>query len=226
MIRLESLRRDEALRYLGYGDNAPDAAMTALLDSCEAQLRAAIRPQYLLRQFSIARIPEGISFLGTSLVFPGHSLREHLEGCDRAVLLCATLSSGADACIRAAQVTDMARALVLDALASAAIEQVCERAEAALHESLPKTYMTWRFSPGYGDFPLSVQGEFLNVMDAGKRIGLCATDTSLLTPRKSVTAVIGLSDSELAPKKRGCVTCSMRASCAYRGRTCAGADGK
>ena len=117
----------------------------------------------------------------------------------------------------------MTDALLYDALASAAIEQVCDAAAGELHRALPELYQTWRFSPGYGDFPLEVQPMLLAVLDAPKRIGLCATDSLLLTPTKSVTALIGLSETEPPKRLRGCATCSMRDRCAYRGSCAYGA---
>ncbi len=56
----------------------------------------------------------------------------------------------------------------------------------------------WRFSPGYGDCPLSAQRSIVNsVLNATRLIGLTVTPTSLLIPTKSVTAVIGLFDGEV-----------------------------
>ena len=47
-----------------------------------------------------------------------------------------------------------------------------------------------RYSPGYGDWDLPVQREVLELVEA-KSIGLSLTETFILQPRKSVTAVIG-----------------------------------
>jgi hypothetical protein len=77
---------------------------------------------------------------------------------------------------------------------------------------------TWRFSPGYGDLPLDIQTEFLQILDAPKRIGLNTTANNILTPRKSVTAVIGLSQGEISQGRRGCAICRMKDKCQYRKR--------
>lgn len=94
----------------------------------------------------------------------------------------------------------MTRSLAMDALASAGIEQVCNRAEECFREQLPDTYFTWRFSPGYGDLPLSLQPEILRLLDLEKRLGLTVTAEHILIPRKSVTAIVGLADR---PLKKG-----------------------
>ncbi len=110
----------------------------------------------------------------------------------------------------------MEKALVADSLASAAVEQVCEAAEEEIRAAIGNYGYTWRFSPGYGDFPLDIQGEFLNALDAPKRIGVNVTDSLILIPRKSVTAVMGVSENEIPKSRRGCGNCKMKETCPYR----------
>ena len=77
-----------------------------------------------------------------------------------------------------------------------------------------------RFSPGYGDLPIETQAKFLAVTDATKRVGINLSDSFLMIPRKSVTAIIGLfTDGKLARprrKKIACGDCSMKKNCEYR----------
>ena len=51
---------------------------------------------------------------------------------------------------------------------------------------------TRRYSPGYGDLPLSVQPALLDALDAGRRLGVTLTESLLMVPMKSVTAVVGI----------------------------------
>ena len=216
-VTLTHIDRSQALRYLGYGTHAPDDATARRLEACEARLMSLMRPQYIYRVFPLEYVQGQPSLTGCRLPLEGKDIAAHLSGCSHGALLAATLSASVDQCLRQAQATDMTDALLYDALASAAIEQVCDAAAEALHRAMPALYQTWRFSPGYGDFPLAVQPVLLDVLDAPKRIGLCATDSCLLTPAKSVTALIGLSETEPPKRLRGCATCSMRDRCAYRG---------
>lgn len=216
MQPLTYIDRAQACRYLGYGNNAPDADTAKRLCACERMLLTAIRPQAIWRIFPLRRQDDALFLEGCALPLPGKDVTAHLQGCTSAALLCATLSASADTCIHTAQITCMTDAVLLDALASAAIEQVCDQAEQALLESFPGTYATWRYSPGYGDFPLSLQTAFLTALNAQKRIGVCATDSNMLVPAKSVTAILGLSDKPLPKGARGCTTCNLRQTCAYR----------
>lgn len=206
MMTLEPLNRREAIRYLGGAGHTPDERMNALLDRCEAELLRLAAPKYLYRVFA----------LPYDEILRGEDIRRHLEGCDRAVLLCATLGAQVDRLIRVAQVEDMARAVVLDSLASVAIEQVCRQADALIAAQNPGDFMTFRFSPGYGDYPIDLQKTFLTLLDAPRKIGLSASESCLLTPAKSVTAVLGLSKHPIPRKRRGCAVCNLRTTCQYR----------
>ncbi len=215
-IVISGLNRSEALRYMGQADLSCDERLEKLMDGCEAELLLAIRPRYLYQCFDFTREEDGIHLDGTSLTLPGDDIRNHLAGCEKAVLMCVTLSSDVDRIIRVAQLSDMLSALALDCLASTAVEQLCDKVELKIKQDFPAYEMTWRYGVGYGDLPISLQREFLMVLNAGKKIGLNATGSNILTPRKSVTAVIGLSRQKLPPAKRGCAVCNLKGTCAYR----------
>ena len=84
-------------------------------------------------------------------------------------------------------------------------------------------YLTGRYSPGYGDWPITVQPKVAAVLDTARRAGLCVTDTNLMTPRKSITALLGVSDHPVKGHLAGCGHCVLRTRCEYRKRgiTCA-----
>ena len=116
----------------------------------------------------------------------------------------------------------MARAALLDACGSAWVEAGCDGAEREIAARFPGLYLTDRFSPGYGDLPLALQRDICGVLDAPRRLGVQVGDSLLLNPAKSVTAVIGLSETPQPARVRGCGFCAMRESCQYRkgGTTC------
>ena len=206
-MKITSINRDEALRYLGYKDNINIDNLTPILDKCENELLKAIEPRFIYK-FQVEN---------TSLVLTGNSILNHLNGCYGVILLSATLSMGADKVISEHQVNDMTSALILDSMASTAIEQVCDTAEKEIREKISKdNFMTWRFSPGYGDLPITIQREFVRVTDAEKRIGLTVNEGGILLPRKSVTAIIGLSKEPIPKQRRGCAYCNMNKTCQFR----------
>lgn len=216
MINIERIDRSEALRYLAFKGQEIPPETDAYMDECESRILKIITPKFLFKYFPVVRCEDTLSLDGTRLVLEGKDIRSHLEGCTGAVLMAATVGSGTDMLLRQLMIEDMAKAVIADAFMSACIEQVCNEGENIIKNDLAGKYFTWRFSPGYGDFPLDVQKKLLDVLDAPKRIGLCVMDSGLLTPVKSVTAVIGVSDAPLPRRVRGCAGCDLRDTCIYR----------
>lgn len=206
MIRLEKLNRREAIRYLGGAKVEINSKMQELMDECEQMILSVANPKYLYKLID----------LPCDEIIKGKDIANHLDGCDKAVLMCATLGSEVDRLIRITEISDMAKAVVLDSFASVAVEQVCCKVDEMLAQKYPDSYFTFRFSPGYGDYPIEMQGYFLRALDAQRKIGLTANSNSLLIPSKSVTAVAGASKSPVEKKKRGCAVCNMRDICKYR----------
>lgn len=216
MIELTKLNRAEAFRYMGISGDIPQNIMQ-IADECESRLINAASPKYHWVYADIADIyKDTVTLAGHKLVLRGRDISEHLNGCFGTALLCATLGDGVDKLLRTVQTEDMAKALTADALASAAVEQVCDIAEKEIGERFADKFTTWRFSPGYGDFPLECQGDFLTAVNAMRTVGVCVTDGGLLTPTKSVTAVIGISEEPIPRKRRGCGTCKLRDKCSFR----------
>ena len=213
-ITLTHIPREEVLRYLGC-PGTEDPATLALVEGCSARLLAAARPKWTYRVFGLAVQTDGVR-LDCGLLLPGRDLAAHLRGCSRAALLAATLSAPVDALLRRAQAEDLAAAVALDCCATAAVEAVCDLAEAEIRARFPGCSFPFRFSPGYGDLPIELQDPILRLLDAPRRVGLCATDRHILTPRKSVTAVLGISDGEVSPQKRGCASCTFRDRCKFQ----------
>lgn len=219
-IGLTKLNYMECARYLGYGRNTPDENIERLMRECESELLDCAVPRFVYRIFDIDRQDNKIGLYKTELLLAGDSIREHLSGCGRLVLLCATLSDRVDRLIRKTELLNMAKALVMDAMAAVAVEQVCDKAEELIRTEYLKKYMhayfTWRFGFGYGDLPLEEERTALRLLEAEKRIGVHMNDSLIMFPRKTVACIIGISEEEIKSKKRGCVSCNMRDSCKFR----------
>ena len=76
-------------------------------------------------------------------------------------------------------------------------------------------YLMPRFSPGYGDFKIENQPEFLKATDSMRRCAVTLTDSLLLTPSKSITGIIGISKTNKCNRKTKCKNCSMT-NCNFR----------
>ncbi len=203
---------------MGYGKNMPDENTLKRLDEAQKSLLSEISPKYVYKLFKIAANDGEKVTLDCGFELCGKDISRHLDGCAEAMLMAATLSEGADRVIRHFQAVDMASAVIADALASAAIEQVCDNACEEIADRLKGSFFTWRFSPGYGDFPIQTQKKFLTLLNAEKIIGLYATESFLLVPTKSVTAIIGVSENPVEKARKGCAGCNMVKDCKFRER--------
>lgn len=215
---IDSVNIAEALRYMGQRGTEISDNFQSIISECEKNLLKNITPKYTYRCFDMDHTENGVVLCKTTLMLLGNDIREHLSACEKAVLMCATIGRNADELTRKLSLSDMSESFITDALASAAIEQVCDYAEKEIRENFPDMYMTWRFSPGYGDFPIDQQRDFLNVTDAHKRIGLYLSEGGMMIPSKSVTAVMGLSKKPISKKKQSCSCCGMSDMCEFKKR--------
>ena len=214
-IVLGQLDKNEALRYMGHRGEDIDEQLDKLITKCEKEVLSCVKPRFVYKVCDISREEKGILVKDTNLFLTGNSIKKHLDGCDKAVLMAVTISADADRLIRIAQIRDMAEAVAIDSLCSVAVEQACDRAELIIKEENPGYYQTFRFGLGYGDLPISLQGQFLHVLNAPKQIGLNVSSTDMLTPTKSVTAIIGISDTQEKCHIKGCEACEKK-DCIYR----------
>jgi cobalamin-dependent methionine synthase I len=86
------------------------------------------------------------------------------------------------------------KALCIQAIGSERAEAVCDM----LCDDIKKEYAAQgytpvaRFSPGYADLPLSLQRDIFKALDCPRTLGITLSDGFLMSPTKSVTAIVGL----------------------------------
>ena len=219
-VKLPEIRKSEVLRYLGYNGQDLGSALEEQLQRCIDAVASSARPRLTYRIFDVRNSEiEGLSL-------KGNEIRELLKSSKQAIIMAATLGAEAEALLRRTEVTDISDAVIMDSAQSVAIESVCDAFEAKMRifyreENL---YLTDRYSPGYGDLPLNSQKLLMDVLQTEKRIGLAATASNMMVPRKSVTCIIGISDRAQKLQRSGCSTCMMAEKCTYRkqGRVCNG----
>lgn len=118
------------------------------------------------------------------------ALAKNLSGVSRAVLVCATVGLGPDRLVMKYSRSRPARALIMQAIGAERVEAVLD----ALTEELKGEYgaLRPRFSVGYGDAPLESQREITERLETAKRIGVSLSESMIMTPTKSVSAIIGI----------------------------------
>lgn len=210
---------NEALRYLGAAAAGDDLRERMQQAMAEAEQYA---PRFTWRASRVEHRPDGEWLADVALLLSGRTATKMLAECDTASVLVCTLGTAFDDHVRRMQARDMARAVMLDACGSALVEEGCDRAQEEILRRFPGKYLTDRFSPGYGDLPLSLQPQIIAATDSTRRLGVHVTPSCLMSPQKSVTAVIGLADSPQRARIRGCAFCALRSTCTLRkgGHSC------
>ena len=177
------LELTEIAQYMRMGRATPDGALAERIDALRSEAEAEIRVARVWR-----RMPVPQKWLDVS-----KTLSIRLSGCREVYLACGTLGAAFDAFQRRVSVTSGADALIVQAIGAAAIEKVMDSIEDEIRAELAQgEALVPRYSPGYGDFPLSAQRELLDLLDTSRSVGVSLTDSLLMVPSKSVSAAIGV----------------------------------
>ncbi len=164
----------------------------------------------------IAKVPVKINGDSVDLGFmqvESKSLMKNLEGCDEAYILAATTGISSQRLIEKNSVISPVKGIVTDCVGSAAIEAFCDKINLSLSDN--PDFLRPRFSPGYGDLCIDCQRKIVEFLSANKNIGLSLTESLMMIPKKSVTAIIGIGKEKNKCKGSGCMTCKSE-RCPYR----------
>ena len=114
-------------------------------------------------------------------------------------------------------VTSITEASIYQAAGAAAIEAFLDRYNDKIETQYEAEGISLRprFSPGYGDLSLEHQKDWFRLLDITKQIGVELTDSLLMTPSKSVTAIIGLSYVNGIKTNSGCEHCTKKSTCEF-----------
>lgn len=209
-------RTKEAVRYLGYGRHAVDDYTLALIREAFEELDLLAARRIVYRIFDLTLKGQDCIEIG-NLCIRSRSLGRNINGCSKAAVLGATLGIEIDRYMKKLSITNMAKAVVVQSCAAALLEEYLDSCQLEIEQEADRQglYLRPRFSPGYGDFPIEHQEEILRMLDTAKKIGLTMTGSSMLTPTKSVTAIIGMSRRKEPCHRKGCEVCKMT-DCPYR----------
>ncbi len=182
----------EILRYLGYrGTGLTHADEVRIAETIELT-NSVIKPACAWKLFETEYMQDGILLINTGFKLQGESIKKHLNGASKAVLLCVTLGHGFDVEVERSMVRDPAFSVVLNACGIQAVEKYADMLQRDIDAVLAPLHTGVRFSPGYGDLPLESQADFLRILDASRRAGIRLNENYLMDPIKSVTAVAGV----------------------------------
>ena len=224
------VNKKEIIRYLGYrGKFELDEKIDKMIDEVTRELSEKVSPKYVYKTFPIVwgagnalenseltdESMDSCEFAGIRVT--SGNLLKNLRGCNEIVMMAVTLGPVPDMLVRRSEVRDMMRAYVYQAVGAAMAEAWCDEINDRIAQEAKERglHARPRFSPGYGDFPLEVQKDFIKILEMPKKIGVTLSESLLMTPTKSITAVIGLSEIEMDCHRGGCEECNLHENCEY-----------
>ncbi len=213
---MHDIPKAEVLRYLGYSGQGISPELNGKIEAMIAKARAVCLPKFTYIVSELEFFCDGIALSGVNIWLTGESIMEYLKGAKKCIMLACTLGTGFETELLRLESSSMTDAVIFDAVGNAYIESYADSLEEELLEKFNGMYSKYRYSPGYGDLPLTLQQSIILALSADKRIGLTATDTDILIPRKSVTAFIGLFDRPQAKPRIKCEACSAKDFCKMR----------
>ena len=201
----------EFLRYAGTTPQAVSAEERSLFEACLKEVEKKLTYKVCWGRFPVRRMENSLDFG----IFRTESkaLMKNLEGCEEIIVFAATIGLEIDRLIRRYSSLSPAKALFFQAIGAERIESLCD----AFCDDLKGKGLQLRprFSPGYGDLPLELQKDLFRVLDCPRKIGLSLNESLLMSPSKSVTAIIGIG-GRAEEEKNKCSACE-KSDCAYRG---------
>ena len=207
------INRREIIRYMGAKELTEE--QKALLDECIFEILPKL--SYKICWYKTPVAVEGQTVdLGFSS-FNSKGLCRNLEGCEEAIVFAATIGINMDRAVARYSRLSPVKGIMMQAIGAERIESLCDafNAEVESWANGEEKRLRPRFSPGYGDFPLEAQKDIFKTLDCARKIGLTLTDSLLMSPTKSVTAIIGISDCSTNFHKEKCAACN-KTDCAFR----------
>lgn len=186
------VNKSEIYRYLGYktGMDLPKEIETSVEEILDNVLKQSV-PKVCYKYFE-TKVGEQIDFGFMNV--ESKALASNLENCTETVIFGATIGIYTDRQIQKEQILSPARALIYQAVGATVVEAVCDDFNEWIRQKEQEKGrdICPRFSPGYGDVSLSIQKSIFQELSLAKLAGITLTDSLLMIPEKSVTAIIGI----------------------------------
>ena len=187
--------RREIARYMKSTANTDEIKdlITKGISECEGKIIGKV----IYREFPLAIASNELD-LGFGKCY-SKDLKKMLQNdCASIIVFAATIGIGIDRLLLKYSRTSPSLALCIQAIGAERVEALCDAFSFELKEKYDSLGLTLtpRFSPGYGDLPLSFQKNIFAALECEKHLGLTLNDSLLMSPTKSVTAIIGIKNSK------------------------------
>lgn len=182
----------EIFRYAGAREASDE--LSALVRECLDEVEGKLTYKVCFCEFPVKK-REDVLDLGFART-NSRDLAKNLDGCESVVLFGATVGLALDRLIAKYARISPSKALVFQAIGAERIESLCDafNREITIDKKREGKTCRPRFSPGYGDLPIEMQRDIFRALDCQRKIGLALNESLLVSPTKSVTALIGIKE--------------------------------
>lgn len=185
------ISKREVMRYLGYKQPCDKNEAEDLYEECLKEYFSVASYKAVFTTSDILVLDGEVKFEFCCL--KSDALCKNLSECKKAYIFAATVGVGVDRLITKYSVISPVKAMIIDCIASAGIEEWCDKVNDIIKE---RCETKPRFSPGYGGVPLCCQEQVLEYLDANRKIGITLNSSYMMIPIKSVSAFIGIKENE------------------------------
>ncbi len=186
-----NLTKEMVLRYLGY--KGQDISYIGdITNETISEVRKIVSPKFLIDYQQISTSNNNSIELKNGLILNGNAISKRLYNCQKAGIILATIGIAFDKRLFSLQHTQPTKSIIFDATGSAYIEAIVDKLNTQIKNDNPDYDITKRFSAGFGDLPLITNKHIIEIYDASRRLGITINNAFLMSPTKSVTAIIGI----------------------------------
>ena len=173
---------------MGLGRDYSDPEFERIYGECLSEYCKNAFYKGVYRESSLS-FGEGDELFFDFCSFSSKALKKNLEGCKGVIVFAATAGINIDRLLLKYKALSELKLMTADCIASSGIECFCDKLDSVISEGRETKP---RFSLGYGDTELKYQKDLLSFLDAEKSLGITLNESMMMTPKKSVTAFIGV----------------------------------
>ena len=197
------IKQSAVEEYLGYFGAKADENLLPLIDECKKEFLECVDYKACVSQVNCCEKDGKICL--DFMQSESKSLKGNLKNCETAFFFAATTGVAVQRLIAKNSLISPVKGMITDSIGSAAIEAFCDYINRKVGDV---DYLRPRFSPGYGDMPLECQKDIIEFLQTKKNIGMSLTESLMMIPVKSVTAIIGIGKEKNKCTGPGCMICS------------------
>ena len=188
------INRKEIRRYAGIQKETSE--LEKIIDECLCDLHGKLSYKVCYGEFNFS-VRDGVLDFGFMRT-DSKALMKNLLGCESVIVFAATVGIELDRLIARYSIISPTKAFIFQAIGAERIESLCDafNREASGEKAAMGLRTVPRFSAGYGDLPLELQKNIFAALECPKRIGLTLNESLLMSPSKSVSAIVGIKKTE------------------------------